>query len=290
VTQHGRCDHTVVGRTSGPLVNVGEYNPGVKQAASLCRGQFKPLNGQDFLRYSGRWGSISDKWGTPPRGPVFQGYADDVYCSWYWLGSNAPAAPSTHAWSEPPAVSARIGSDGSVELSATQNAAAAKFGDVRILYGIADPDADESDAALFSGPSARLYTGGTIAVPAGKRFGYFALDGLNNASELVVTGPPPDRQVQFVVMGTYGRSALPEIKYVAGRWADGAIWYVSREQAVSDIQDDTVRYHVRREDGGRVPLVVDHSRPRSGPGVSFVRTAFDDTKTDNLLSLPRIRR
>jgi hypothetical protein len=289
VKQHGECDLKLFGGTSGPLVNLGEYNPGVKQAAALLQGEFRPLDGQEFLRYSGRWGSISNMWGTPPRGPVWQGYHDDVYCAWYWLGANAPAAPSTHPWSEPPVVSAQAGPNGRTELSATQNATAAKFGDVRIFYAFADPAADEPDDVLFSAPNAQLATGAPIDVPAGERFGYFALDGLNNASTLVVTGPPPERQVQFVVMGKYGRMGLPEITYIAGRWADGANWYVSRAQAVTDIQNDTVHYYVRRDDGEHVPLVVDHSRSRNGPGVFFVRTAFDETKADNLLSLPRIQ-
>jgi hypothetical protein len=290
VRQHGQCDHALTGGASGPLVNLGEYNPGVKQAAALLQGKFRPLPGGEFLAYSGRWGSISDAWGTPPRGPVFQGYRDGIYCAWYWLGSYAPAAPGTHRWSEPAVVAAHIGTDGSVELSATQNPTAARFGEVRIFYAFADPEAEEPDEVLFSPATARLYAGEAIAVPAGKRFGYFALDGLNNLSPIVVSGPPPARRVQFVVMGKYRRLGLPEIQYIAGTWADGTTWYVSRDQAVTDIQNDRVHYFVRRDDGNHVPLVVDHSTSRNGPGVFFVRTAFDDTKSDNLLSLPHIKR
>jgi hypothetical protein len=295
VTQHGACDHAIVGHVSGPLINLGEYNPGVKQAAALCQGECNPLNGQEFIRYSGRWGSISKEWGTPPRGPVFQGYDDsrdsiNLYWSWYWLGSDAPAAAGTHSWCVPPRVSARTDANGAVELSATQNATAAKFGAARMFYAFADPDADEPDEVLFSPSHGRLFTGVPIAVPAGKRVGYTALDGLNNVSPPGASGAPALRQVQFVVMGKYHGMGLPEIQYIAGKWSDGAIWYVSREQAVADIQHDAVHYYVRRGDGEHVPLVVDHSTSRNGPGVYFVRTTFDDTKADNLLSLPHIQR
>lgn len=291
VTQHGTCDITLVGHTGGPIVNLGEYNPGINQAAALCNGEFRPLPGGEFLKYSGRWGSISNMWGTPPRGPVWQGYHDDgVYSAWYWLGSYAPADEARLRWSEPPNVTTQAPATGGIELLATQNDVAAKFGEVRIFYAFADPDADEPDSALFSDANAQLYDGRALSVPADKRFGYFALDGLNNASAPVISGPAPVRRVQFVVMGEYHRMGLPEIQYIAGEWSNGERWYVSRDQAVEEIQAGTVDYYVLRDDGARVPLVVDHSRPRNSPGVFFVRTAFDDTKTDNLLSLPHIAR
>src|SRR5262249_12576349 len=49
----------------GGLINLGEYNPctdtrcfGTAQASSLLAGEFHPLNGQIFIRYSGKWGSL----------------------------------------------------------------------------------------------------------------------------------------------------------------------------------------------------------------------------------------
>jgi len=90
----------------GGLINVGEYNPctpqtcqGTKQASTLLAGQFLPLNGQDFIRYSGRWGDIRfiSGW-SGPRGPVFAGFKDGVYTAWYNQGADDPASADTSPW------------------------------------------------------------------------------------------------------------------------------------------------------------------------------------------------
>ena len=81
--------------TGGPLINVGECNPG-HQAAKLDEFHCYPLNGQSFIQYSGQWGTTRSGdvfFGpTSPRGPVFQGYDKDAqrYKSWYNDGADGP--------------------------------------------------------------------------------------------------------------------------------------------------------------------------------------------------------
>ena len=111
VTQAGQVDHRIMGdqrggmTTSqhGGLVNLGECNPsGLK--APVPGGACYPLNGNDFIRYSGTWGTTRhDYWSLQvrsPRGPVFQGWHEERYTSWYNQAATAPArqasaAPST---------------------------------------------------------------------------------------------------------------------------------------------------------------------------------------------------
>lgn len=93
----GDIGHPAINATSGGLINVGEYDPGVGQAAGFLAGNHEPLplNNQRFIQYSGRWGDVGGTYNTGPRGPVFQGYdgANKRYTSWYFGASNDPAKP-----------------------------------------------------------------------------------------------------------------------------------------------------------------------------------------------------
>jgi hypothetical protein len=101
VRQAGDVEHAIAPNPSAPggLVNVGEYNPctettcqGVSQATRFLAGEFHPLNGQTFIRYSGRWGK-TDITLKEPRGPVFQGPHEGVYTAWYNQGAEQPPYP-----------------------------------------------------------------------------------------------------------------------------------------------------------------------------------------------------
>lgn len=102
VRQAGEVAHGLAPNPSahGGLVNVGEYNPctpetcqGNVQATAFLAGQFHPLNGQQFIRYSGRWGK-TDIITKEPRGPVFQGPHEGVYTAWYNQGADRPPFPA----------------------------------------------------------------------------------------------------------------------------------------------------------------------------------------------------
>ncbi len=101
VRQAGEVTHVLSPNPSphGGLVNVGEYNPctpetcqGIAQATTFLAGEFRPLNGQQFIRYSGRWGK-TDLVLKEPRGPVFQGLHEGVYTAWYNQGAEHPPYP-----------------------------------------------------------------------------------------------------------------------------------------------------------------------------------------------------
>jgi len=101
VRQVGEVEHAIGPNPSphGGLINVGEYNPcteatcrGMAQATSFLAGEFHPLNGQEFIRYSGRWGK-TDITLKEPRGPVFQGPHDGVFTAWYNQGAQVPPYP-----------------------------------------------------------------------------------------------------------------------------------------------------------------------------------------------------
>jgi hypothetical protein len=114
-----RLQHTGSG---GPLSNLGEYNPGGMTPCPTADGGFGqrciglnpwsagsqsyyPLEGNDFIGYSGLWGDPNDQasgFGIPPRGPVFQGRnPQGQYSSWYNLASADAAAKSWVAWLTP---------------------------------------------------------------------------------------------------------------------------------------------------------------------------------------------
>jgi probable HAF family extracellular repeat protein len=116
VTSTNNLTHQIVSPSGhGGMVNLGEYNPcnaptitcnGSNQASPLLGGQFRPLNNQTFIAYSGRWGNLpagTCPAGTPPRGPVFQGFEEhkdgiSIYTAWYNEANYQPASPANSPW------------------------------------------------------------------------------------------------------------------------------------------------------------------------------------------------
>jgi len=93
----------------GGLVMLGQCNPG-HQGTALLEGSCSPLNGQDFIRYSGQWGTTRGAFGGlpvfSPRGPVFQGFDSSrgIYTAWYNQAADHPRT----AQQLPPAASGPI--------------------------------------------------------------------------------------------------------------------------------------------------------------------------------------
>jgi hypothetical protein len=198
----------------GGLVNLGEYNPctpvtcnGSAQASKLLAGQFYPLNGQVFVRYEGRWGSLPNgDFGfsaTPPRGPVFQGFVDNhegnvsVYTAWYNQGADSPASPASSPWAIPPTTqlsltgpvysatgTTYVSSATNVNLSASQNALAAAFGPVRSFDRVYPAGGAPPGYSQYTGPFAVLGSDGPY------RINYYSLDGLNNTDLADPQNPP----------------------------------------------------------------------------------------------------
>lgn len=220
----------------GGLINVGEYNPctalacdGARQASTLLAGQFRPLNGQDFIRYSGRWGSTSILPKDGPRGPVFQGFdkATGVYTSWYNQGGNSPADPSNSPWREPPTTSFQISggpiftrSDGAryvtsttpLALAAAESPIAAQFGPLSTAYRFFPVTAAAGPYAAYTAPFSLTGLDGTYAV------NYFSLDGLNNeeavgAQVLTLDDSPPTVTIGAPAAGVYVHSATLTLDY-----------------------------------------------------------------------------
>ena len=146
----------------GGMVNLGEYNPctpvtcnGSARRARCWRGS-SPLNGQIFIRYEGRWGSLGCSLpgcATPPRGPVFQGEEDTgsevIYHSWYNQGADSPASPASSPWRPPPTTTRSLSGPAytsgattyvsgatTVSLAATENSVAVQSGPARTYYRV----------------------------------------------------------------------------------------------------------------------------------------------------------
>ncbi len=234
----------------GGLVNMGEYNPctpttcfGSAQASSLLAGQFYPLNGQTFIQYSGKWGSlphIQSFVGNPPRGPVFQGFEDrgmnatSMYTAWYNNGGNSPADRSNSPWREPPATSFQIPSgptyprsDGvrfvssttSLALTATESSIAMRFGPPVTAYRVFPAAASAGGPYLPYDAPFRL-TGGDGAYA----INYFSHDGLDNedavgSQVLTLDDSPPASSIAAPVAAPYVHSATLTLAYSA---TDGA--------------------------------------------------------------------
>jgi hypothetical protein len=190
------CEHHISPNPgiSGGIINVGEYNPGVKQESSLAanQGYSSILNGQVFVMYSGRWGSIGDTdLGTGPRGPVFQGWDGSTYTSWYHDASDQPAYWPVFHWREVPKTYYAIGkpsySDGvythvtdktTFQLRANPNAIADSFGPCNIYYRyfrVGDPAPGFS---FYSGPFSISGSDGSYELD------YAAVDALGNWNNL----------------------------------------------------------------------------------------------------------
>jgi len=193
----------------GGMVNLGEYNPctpatcyGSAQSSTLLAGELHPLNGQAFLEYSGRWGSLPSfissaiGVGLAPRGPVFQGFVDNgegntnVYTAWYNQGSNVPADPSNSPWETAPSTTLSIGSpsiqppnvNGTIfvtdvtllTLTATQSSIAMRFGPIQTAYRFFAVSAAAGAYSMYVSPFALAGSDGAYNV------NFYSADGLNN--------------------------------------------------------------------------------------------------------------
>ncbi|MGN6358919.1 MAG: FIMAH domain-containing protein [Thermomicrobiales bacterium] len=245
VTTAGSLTHPIAAPSGhGGLVNLGEYNPctptacyGSQQASTLNAGQFHPLNGQVFIRYSGRWGSLphcdASICANPPRGPVFQGWDEDThtYESWYNSASDTPASPGANAWRQPPTTTVALSGptytaggitylagQTTIAFSASPNSVAAGFGAARTYY--------RSYPVGGPAPAYSEYTG-PITLPASDgayQVDYYSLDALNNqedvrTEQLTRDATPPVVTITQPGATAYPHSATLTLSYTV---ADGA--------------------------------------------------------------------
>lgn len=234
VRQAGVVEHAIVQNPSphGALLNMGEYNPctpvtcqGTRQASTLLAGQFVPLNDQIWIQYEGRWGSIGHI-NSGPRGPVFQGFDNDVYTSWYNNGANSPADASTSPWREPPSTSLNVGSPSylavngatyvtgttPLTLTATQSAIAMQYGSISTFYRFFPVSNTAGPYAIYSTPFTVSGADGTYAV------NYYSLDALNNeegvqAQVLTLDNTPPVVDIRAPVAAQYAHSGTLTLDY-----------------------------------------------------------------------------
>ena len=173
--------------THGGLINLGEYNTGVRQASHLLEGQFLPLHGQVFLKYSGRWGTTNTIASDGPRGPVFQGFHNGVYTSWYNQGGDVPAAPGNSPWRELPSSTLTSAGPGFTQggityvsgatafsLTAGENAIATQFGSARSFFRFHPVGMPAPSFSPFTGPFRLSGPDGAYQIE------YFSIDALNN--------------------------------------------------------------------------------------------------------------
>jgi hypothetical protein len=234
----------------GGMINLGEYNPctpttcnGSRQASSLLAGEFHPLNGQIFIQYEGRWGSLPDCFldeciATAPRGPVFQGSVDTgsevVYRSWYNWGADVPASTATSPWREPPSTTRTVtgptytsggttyfSSATSISFSATQNPIAAGFGGLHTYYRA-------YHLGLGAAPDYQQYTGpfSLPSVDGPYEIDYYSVDALNNEEDLhslevTVDSTAPTVTIVQPIAGDYVHSATLTLDYAAVDYGSG---------------------------------------------------------------------
>jgi hypothetical protein len=219
----------------GGLINVGEYNPaGYRQASRLLDGEFYPLNGQVFIKYSGRWGTTNTLASDGPRGPVFQGFHDGIYTSWYNQGSDTPADPTTSSWREPPLTTLQIGSPTYTEtngatyvksttpltLTATQSGIATQYGSISTFYRFFPVLDLAGSYAMYSVPFGISGVDGTYAV------NYFSLDGLNNEEDakgqvISLDNTPPVASINAPITTQYVHSGILTLNYTVSDVGSG---------------------------------------------------------------------
>jgi hypothetical protein len=228
----------------GGMVNLGEYNPctpttcnGSRQASTLLAGQFNPLNGQIFIRYEGRWGSLGCSLpgcATPPRGPVFQGMEDTgsevIYSAWYNQGSNDPASAATSPWRQPPTTTRTlsgptftsgtttyVSAATTVGLAATGNSIATGFGSPRTYYRAYPLGTAPPAFSQYAAPFSLSGADGPYEID------YYSLDALNNQEstqsfDLVLDTTAPSVSIVQPAAGQYPHSATITLDYAV---ADG---------------------------------------------------------------------
>ncbi len=214
--------------THGGMINLGEYNPCTPttcyqsgQASNLLAGESHPLNGQVFIQYSGRWGSLPSfvsagiGVGQSPRGPVFQGFVDNggngpnLYAAWYNQGSNVAANPVNSHWLQAPTTYCAIGTPSfaasgityvtpatNYTFDGSQSAAAAAYGNITTYYRFYQAGKPVPDFSIYAGPV--NLASGRFPLPDGSySIDYFSIDGLGNREALntisvtLATAPPP---------------------------------------------------------------------------------------------------
>ena len=285
VNASGRLTHPIISPSAhGGLVNLGEYNPctpgtcnGSAQASRLLAGHFYPLNGQIFIRYSGRWGSLGLV--DPPRGPVFQGFAKQdeegnisVYTAWYNQGANDPAAnDANHPWRVPPVTSAPISGptytaggityiSGLTQLSlnASQNSIANGFGNVTTQYRIYPAGGVAPAFSQYKGPFTLTPPDGPYIVE------YQSIDALGNLEaihrlEFTLDTTPPSVTIVQPAATSYVHSATLTLDYSVTDSGSGVKSFVPTIDGATTVTSATTLISHGLEDGQPIKLLTELS-------------------------------
>jgi hypothetical protein len=252
VVASGGLTHPIISPSGhGGMINLGEYNPctpvtcyGSRQASTLLAGQFHPLNGQRFLRFEGRWGSLPHcavvcPGADPPRGPAFQGAEDTgsevIYQAWYNQGANTPASPATSPWRAPPTTTyalsdphvtvgttTYVSGGTTVSLTVSANRTATEFGATRTFYRSYPVGSTPPAFALYTGPFA-------LPAPDGpNQIDFYSLDALNNTEtvqslRLTRDATAPTVTITAPAPGNYPHSATITAGFTADDGAGSAV-------------------------------------------------------------------
>jgi hypothetical protein len=288
VKASGGLTHPIIAPSAhGGLVNLGEYNPctpatcnGSAQASALLAGQFHPLNGQIFIRYSGRWGSLPHQEfvGTPPRGPVFQGFEDrgegnvSVYTAWYNRGANSPAAnDGNHPWRVPPATTASnsgptytaggityVSGLTQFSLNASQSSIANGFGNATTFYRVYPAGGVAPAFSQYSGPF-------TLTPPDGPYLiDYYSVDALDNleaSHTLAVTldTTPPTITIVQPAATSYVHSATLVLDYTVIDGGSGVQSFTPTMDGATTVTSATTLISHGLADGQAIKLLTELS-------------------------------
>lgn len=243
VTASGGLTHPLPASSQhGGMVNLGEYNPctpstcnGARQGSILLAGEFRPLNGQRFIQFEGRWGNLPHGlFGQdPPRGPVFQGMVDTgsevLYTAWYNQAASVPANPDSSPWKLPPSTTLTVGGPSvqigpttwisdqtTISLSAITNPIAARFGPTRTFYRFNRPGELPTDWIPYTSPF-------TVPGPDGSHYvDFYSIDALSNSTEagpgsmgFIKDATPPAIGITQPAATSYPHSGTITLDYLA---------------------------------------------------------------------------
>lgn len=111
VTHSPNLDNQIKGQQGGPLLDLGQFNPGTMSSCHVCAGiappedptkpieqwgSWFPGEAGVFTGYSGLWGSPTEHstFVYPPRGPVYQGFVEGSgFSAWYNHASSTKWSP-----------------------------------------------------------------------------------------------------------------------------------------------------------------------------------------------------